>query len=231
MLRARQMKEAKKKEAEAAAALAAANVSGPSAVTGEPSEQPRTSVGGASGGGGMSIFGIGGAKKPIVGVNKSRVKQRTPGEIRVQRDIAELEMGDVAEIKFPSPNDLTKFEVIVTPDSGYWKGATYRFTFNIPAGYPHDPPKVMCATKIYHPNINLQGNVCLNILREEWKPVLQIEHVIHGVLFLFYEPNPGDPLNQEAAEELRNHKGRFERSVRESLRGGYVHGEQFPRLI
>jgi len=146
-------------------------------------------------------------------------------------DIAELEMGDVAEIKFPSPNDLTKFEVIVTPDSGYWKGATYRFTFNIPAGYPHDPPKVMCATKIYHPNINLQGNVCLNILREEWKPVLQIEHVIHGVLFLFYEPNPGDPLNQEAAEELRNHKARFERSVRESLRGGYVHGEQFPRLI
>jgi len=228
MLRAKQMKEAKKR-AEAEAAAAAKNALGPSAA-GAPSEQPRT-VGMASGGGGITLFGIGGAKKNTVVGNKSKVKQRTPGEIRIQKDIAELEVGDVAEIKFPSPNDLTKFEVTVTPDSGYWKGATYKFTFNIPEGYPHDPPKVMCATKIYHPNINLQGNVCLNILREEWKPVLCIEHVIHGVIFLFYEPNPGDPLNQEAAEELRNNKPRFERSVRESLRGGYVRGEQFPRLI
>lgn len=32
-------------------------------------------------------------------------------------------------------------------------------------GYPHDPPKVKCETMVYHPNIDLEGNVCLNILR------------------------------------------------------------------
>ena len=50
--------------------------------------------------------------------------------------------------------------------------------------------------QIYHPNIDLDGNVCLNILREEWKPVLNINHIIYGLQFLFSEPNPDDPLNK-----------------------------------
>lgn len=50
-------------------------------------------------------------------------------------------------------------------------------------------------TKIYHPNIDLEGHVCLNILRDEWKPVLDINAVIYGIIYLFYEPNPNDPLN------------------------------------
>ncbi|MEQ2261048.1 hypothetical protein XENORESO_005005 [Xenotaenia resolanae] len=37
--------------------------------------------------------------------------------------------------------------------------------FQVGQGYPHDPPKVKCETMVYHPNIDLEGNVCLNILR------------------------------------------------------------------
>ena len=107
---------------------------------------------------------------------------------------------------FPNPNELTNFIVTVSPDSGYWAGAKYPFTFAIPALYPHEPPKVTCKTKIYHPNINLEGNVCLNILREDWKPVLDINAVIYGLIYLFYEPNPDDPLNREAADLFRNNK-------------------------
>lgn len=96
--------------------------------------------------------------------------------------------------------------MIVTPDSGFWSGARYNFSFSIPAAYPHEPPKVICKTKIYHPNINLEGAVCLNILREDWKPVLDINGVIYGLIFLFYDPNPDDPLNREAADLFRNDK-------------------------
>jgi ubiquitin-conjugating enzyme E2 M len=94
--------------------------------------------------------------------------------------------------------------VTVTPDSGYWQGAKYVFNFAVPPSYPHEPPKVTCRNKIYHPNINLQGNVCLNILREDWKPVLDINAVIYGLIYLFYDPNPDDPLNREAADLYRN---------------------------
>ena len=47
--------------------------------------------------------------------------------------------------------------------------------------FPHDPPKVKCGQKIYHPNIDLEGNVCLNILREDWKPVLNLNAVVVGM--------------------------------------------------
>jgi ubiquitin-protein ligase len=121
-------------------------------------------------------------------------------------DITDLDGGTVAQVEFPNPNDLTNFSVVVSPDSGCWSGAKYHFTFAIPALYPHEPPKVTCNTKIYHPNINLEGAVCLNILREDWKPVLDINAVIYGLIYLFYEPNPDDPLNREAADLYRSDK-------------------------
>ena len=50
--------------------------------------------------------------------------------------------------------------------------------------------------KIYHPNVDLEGNVCLNILREDWKPVLNLNSVMVGLQYLFLEPNADDPLNK-----------------------------------
>lgn len=148
-------------------------------------------------------------------------------------DIGELDGGNVAETIFPNPDDLTRFTVKVMPDSGFWKGAVYPFNFDIPPDYPHKPPKVTLAKtcKIYHPNINLEGNVCLNILREDWKPVLDINAVIYGLIYLFYEPNPNDPLNHEAADLFRRDVNRFRQVVYKTLRGGYYNGETFPRLI
>lgn len=56
----------------------------------------------------------------------------------------------------------------------------------------------MCAigAQIYHPNVDLEGNVCLNILREDWKPVLNLNSVMVGLQYLFLEPNADDPLNK-----------------------------------
>ncbi|KAE8906214.1 hypothetical protein PF005_g25558 [Phytophthora fragariae] len=173
------------------------------------------------------ILGVGRGKR----AGGSKEKKRTPGEIRIQKDIVELDGGKAAEIDFPEPNDLTLFNVKVTVDTGLWKGAVYNFSFKIPPMYPHDPPKVRCQTKIYHPNIDLEGNVCLNILREDWKPVLDINSVIYGLIYLFYEPNPDDPLNKEAAELFRTDPKQFAAVVHRSLRGYSVQGIEFERLI
>ena len=179
----------------------------------------------------IKLIGIGGKASRTGEVTKKTGKKRTPGEIRIQKDISELDGGQVAQVSFPNPNDLCNFNVLVTPDTGYWVGAKYNFSFSIPALYPHEPPKVICLTKIYHPNINLEGAVCLNILREDWKPVLDINAVIYGLIYIFYEPNPDDPLNHEAAALYRTDKSQFAKVVRRILQGQSHAGESFPRLI
>lgn len=45
--------------------------------------------------------------------------------------------------------------------------------------------RVTFVVQVFHPNIDLDGNICLNILREDWKPVLSINSVIYGLQFLF----------------------------------------------
>lgn len=82
--------------------------------------------------------------------------------------------------------------------------------------------RVKCKTHhVFHPNIDLEGNVCLNILREDWKPVLSINSVVYGLDFLFLDPNPEDPLNKEAAAMLRDQPRQFEQVVRQGIRRGW----------
>lgn len=84
-------------------------------------------------------------------------------------------------IDFANPDDILNFTLTIDPDEGMYKGGSFKFTFAISSNYPHDPPKVKCTQKIYHPNIDLEGNVCLNILREDWKPVLNLNAVVVGM--------------------------------------------------
>merc|ERR1711997_13411 len=142
-------------------------------------------------------------------------------------------MGDLPQntaLSLPNQEDLQNFKVSIVPDSGYWKGATYTFNFVIPDNYPYKPPKVTCDDLVYHPNIDLQGNVCLNLLKADWRPILSVQQVVHGLIFLFLEPNPADPLNLEAAEVFRNNINQFKQNVDRSLQGRSVNGTQFPRM-
>eukprot|EP00249_Psilotum_nudum_P005030 c18521_g1_i1 orf=733-1284(-) len=163
---------------------------------------------------------------------RAPLKKQSPGELRVQKDISELNLAKTTFISFPNgKDDLLNFEITIHPDEGYYQGGSFGFTFSISPVYPHEAPKVKCKTKVYHPNIDLEGNVCLNILREDWKPVLSINSIIYGLQYLFLDPNPDDPLNQEAAEVLRNNPKQFESNVRRSMAGGYINGHYFTRCI
>jgi len=182
----------------------------------------------------IKLFGVGrgGAKKDeTANETAGGAKRRQPGEIRLQTEMNELDLPKNCFISFPDKNDLLNFQVTITPDDGFWKGATFAFSFAVKPLYPHDAPKVKAVTKVFHPNIDLEGNVCLNILREDWKPILSISAIVYGLLHLFLDPNPNDPLNKEAAEELRKSKNDFGRLVDRSLRGGTVQNVTYPRLL
>mmetsp|Transcript_15345 Transcript_15345/g.27572 ORF Transcript_15345/g.27572 Transcript_15345/m.27572 type:complete len:186 (-) Transcript_15345:33-590(-) len=171
-------------------------------------------------------------KKTIDSQNKEESKSAATAFMRMQADMSVLELPDFVKINQDDikANNLTDFRLSIAPREGYWKGGTFRFRYQVPDGYPYKPPKITCQDKIYHPNINYEGNVCLNILRKDWKPVLDTQNVIHGLIYLFLEPEPTDPLNEEAAKVMRESKSRFAQNVRTSMAGGFVDGEKFQRL-
>jgi hypothetical protein len=65
------------------------------------------------------------------------------------------------------------FFVNLQPDSPY-QGGVFFLTIHFPTDYPFKPPKVAFTTRIYHPNINSNGSICLDILRSQWSPALTI---------------------------------------------------------
>ena len=159
--------------------------------------------------------------------------KKSPAEIRWRKEIGDLDLPDHAVVDFPDENDICNFYVTVDlkNEDCIWNGGKYKFSINIPKLYPYSPPKVHCDTQIYHPNINMEGAVCLNILRDDWKPILTVNAVILGLIFLFIEPNPDDPLNHEAARLMRDEYSSFEATVRKSLRGEDVDGAKFPQFV
>ncbi|KAG0466523.1 hypothetical protein HPP92_018103, partial [Vanilla planifolia] len=182
----------------------------------------------------INLFKIKDKKSQEAGNANGRppIKKQSPGELRLHKDISELNLPKTTTISFPNgKDDLLNFEIIVRPDEGYYLGGSFIFTFQVPLSYPHEPPKVKCKTKVYHPNIDLEGNVCLNILREDWKPVLNINTIIYGLNHLFTQPNHEDPLNHDAAIILRDNPRLFETNVRRAMAGGYVGQVHFPRCI
>ena len=88
--------------------------------------------------------------------------------------------------EFPNPDDILNFVLTIDPDEGIYRSGHFTFDFAINQNFPHEPPKVQCREKIYHPNIDVEGKVCLNILREDWKPVLNLNAVIVGLQVSFF---------------------------------------------
>jgi len=151
--------------------------------------------------------------------------------LRVHKDLSEIDPVPGTRLEFPDPNNLMIFQLYINPNDGLYKGAEFKFTITIPPTYPYDPPKAVCETMIYHPNIDWDGKVCLNILRADWMPVLNLGSVVFGLVTLFLQPNPDDPLNKEVAQLMLDNRTQFEKNVKQSLQGGNVSGRQFPKLL
>ena len=72
---------------------------------------------------------------------------------------------------------------------------------NIPNNYPYEPPVFKFITKIFHPNIDEHGEICLDILKKDkWSPSLTINKAVISISSLLTDPNEDDPLNSKAAE-------------------------------
>ena len=167
----------------------------------------------------IKLFSLKQEKEKEAAAASSGEKKIAPGLLRMQKDVSELKDEKGINIVFPDKNDLMNFQINISPFDGYYKDGTFTFECKVPNTYPHEAPKILCTTQVFHPNIDMEGHVCLNILREDWKPVLTINSVIMGLQFLMLEPNPDDPLNKKAAQLLIEDPGGFKRTVDATMKG------------
>jgi ubiquitin-conjugating enzyme E2 D/E len=107
---------------------------------------------------------------------------------------------------------------IVGPEGTPYAGGKFELDIKIPVDYPFKPPEVTFRTKVYHPNISLNGTVSVDILRGAWSPMLRIPKILLSLSSLLSDPNPDDALNCDAARLYKSNKRLFEQTAREWTR-------------
>jgi len=119
----------------------------------------------------------------------------------------------------PDEGNARYFHVIVAgPEGSPFEGGIFKLELFLPEDYPMSAPKVRFITKIYHPNIDKVGRICLDILKDKWSPALQIRTVLLSVQALLSAPNPDDPLANDVAELWKSNEQEAIRNAREWTR-------------
>ncbi|PKU68167.1 Ubiquitin-conjugating enzyme E2 28 [Dendrobium catenatum] len=115
----------------------------------------------------------------------------------------------------PVAEDMFHWQATIMgpPDSPY-AGGVFLVTIHFPPDYPFKPPKVAFRTKVFHPNINSNGSICLDILKEQWSPALTISKVLLSICSLLTDPNPDDPLVPEIAHMYKTDRAKYESTAR-----------------
>ncbi|KAH7554656.1 hypothetical protein JRO89_XS12G0253600 [Xanthoceras sorbifolium] len=115
----------------------------------------------------------------------------------------------------PVAEDMFHWQATIMgpPDSPY-AGGVFLVTIHFPPDYPFKPPKVAFRTKVFHPNINSNGSICLDILKEQWSPALTISKVLLSICSLLTDPNPDDPLVPEIAHMYKADRAKYEATAR-----------------
>lgn len=104
---------------------------------------------------------------------------------------------------------------ILGPSDSVYEGGVFQLDIRFPADYPFKPPKIVFITKIYHPNVNSDGAICLDILKDQWSPALTISKVLLSICSLLTDPNPDDPLVPEIAKLYKYKKEEYNKQARE----------------
>lgn len=108
----------------------------------------------------------------------------------------------------------TIYADIEGPAGTPYENGVFRMKLILSRDFPHSPPKGYFLTKIFHPNIASNGEICVNTLKRDWNPSLGLRHVLIVVRCLLIEPFPESALNEQAGKLLLENYEEYARHAR-----------------
>mmetsp|Transcript_18620 Transcript_18620/g.38735 ORF Transcript_18620/g.38735 Transcript_18620/m.38735 type:complete len:168 (-) Transcript_18620:41-544(-) len=125
---------------------------------------------------------------------------------RLQSELMSLMMSPPKGISaFPSNDNFFNWAGTIKGVEGTaYENLTFKMSLVFPSDYPYSAPTVRFETPIFHPNVDLHGNICLDILKEKWSAVYNVSSILLSIQSLLGEPNNDSPLNCQAAELWEN---------------------------
>ncbi|KAL3518847.1 hypothetical protein ACH5RR_021436 [Cinchona calisaya] len=120
---------------------------------------------------------------------------------RLQSELMALMMsGDSGISAFPEEDNIFCWKGTITGSKDtVFEGTEYKLSLSFPTDYPFKAPKVKFETGCFHPNVDVYGNICLDILQDKWSSAYDVRTILLSIQSLLGEPNTSSPLNTQAA--------------------------------
>ena len=130
---------------------------------------------------------------------------------RLKKEINDIQLQPPLNISAgPKDNNLYEWEaVLIGPEDTPYHTGVFYLDIYIPNEYPIKPPNIIFKTKIFHPNINSSGHICLDILKDQWSPSLTISNLLLSICSLLNDPNIEDPLVPDIAKLYNENKDEY----------------------
>jgi len=136
---------------------------------------------------------------------------------RIQRELTEITLDPPPNCSAGPKGDNIYDWVgtILGPPNTVYQGGIFFLEITFPNEYPFKPPKVIFRTRIYHCNINSQGAICLDILKDNWSPAFTVSKVLLSIIALLTDCNTADPLVGNIAQQYINNREEHDETARE----------------
>ncbi|KAF2868851.1 ubiquitin-conjugating enzyme/RWD-like protein [Massariosphaeria phaeospora] len=134
---------------------------------------------------------------------------------RLQKELMDIMMSPTPGITaFPDDENMSQWTATIEgPTETPYAALTFKLSMEFAANYPYAPPRVLFKTPIYHPNVDFSGRICLDILKDKWSAIYNINSVLLSLQSLLGEPNNSSPLNAQAAELWDSDQAAFKQHV------------------
>jgi len=167
----------------------------------------------------IDLFSTSGGSPLSHSLSLPKFSLRTPGlnncAKRIQKELDELTANPPLSCT-AGPKGDNLFEwmaTIIGPEGSVYKDGIFFLEIIFSPDYPFKPPKVTFKTRIYHCNINSQGIISLDILKDGWSPAMTISHVLEAICELLSECNPRDPLVSNIAKQYLQNREEHDRTA------------------